>query len=129
MLGSSSGQWSQVRKVTASRLTAVMSWNGSEEEAVNIKKTTGGELKKVPGLRGTGKIMYKQVWVTTMQRTPGPQLRAARFQTEAPKIFPTTVVRLNVDKRSVSEQRWTAIVQRPARWPRNGASGISALRS
>ena len=69
----------------------------------------------MPVLCRTGKILHKQGWVTAMQRSPGQQLRAARFQTEAPKIFPTMVVRLKVDNRFVNEQKWTAIVQRPAK--------------
>ena len=39
------------------RVAVVMPWSGREEEAANIKKTTGGELKKVPGLCRAGKIM------------------------------------------------------------------------
>ena len=96
------------------RVTA-MPWTGDEQEAGRIKQTMGGELKKVPGMCGTRRIMHKQCWVTAMQHSPGPQLRAARFQIEAPKVFPTTVVRLKVDKRFVSEQTWTANVQRPAK--------------
>ena len=74
------------------------------------RQTIRGELRNVPGLNGTGKIIYKQCWVTSMQHSAGPQLRAARFQIESPKTFPLTVVRMKVDKGFVTEQAWTAIV-------------------
>ena len=102
------------------RVAAVMPWTGDEQEASNIRHMTGGELQKSAGAVPYMEIGYKRVWVTAMQRSLGPQFRAARFQTEAPNIFPTTVVSLKVDKKFVNEQTWTAIVQRPAKWPKNG---------
>ena len=51
--------WLELRSLVASaesdgkprpRVTAVVRWSGSDEEAANIRKTTGGELKKVLGL-------------------------------------------------------------------------------
>ena len=61
--------------------------------------------KKVPGVCGTGKLCSNKSGSLRCN------VRAARFQTEAPKIFPST----KVDKRFVNEQTWTAIVQRPAK--------------
>ena len=74
--------WLELRSLVASaesdgkpppRVTAVMPWTGDQQEEASIRQMTGGELKKVPGVCGTWKILFKQVWVTMMQRSRGPQ--------------------------------------------------------
>ena len=88
-----------------------MPWTSDEQEAACIKKAVGDVLKNLPRLAGNS----RQCWITAMQLTPGPELRAARFKIEALKTNPSTAARMKVGKRFVTEQEWTAINQRPVK--------------